>query len=83
MALWLKAQAALTEDQGLVPSIHMAQSSVTPVLGDLRLSYDLCWHCTTWVHLHTYRQYTHTHKIKITKVGIKKKNMELERQLRG
>ena len=60
---WLRrALVALAEDPGLIPSSHMATNNCNSSSGDPMPSPDLFGHCMTWVHLHTCRQYTHTHK---------------------
>ena len=64
MAQWLRALAALSEDPGLIPSIHMVAHDhiyVTPATGDQMLSSGCCGHYRHIAHRHTCRPNTHTH----------------------
>lgn len=76
MAQRLGALPVLAEEHTLIPSTHMVihKSPATPVKGDLMSSSGLQLASGTHVvHLHTHRQSTHIHKIKIDNFSFLKK----------
>ena len=67
MALLLRALAALSEDQGLIATIHMvAHKPCNSTPWKSEPPSGLCGHC-----MHVVRRHTYTHKIKINKINLK------------
>ena len=66
MAQQLRALAALPKDPGLHSNTHMVVPNNLSTLASwgLMLSSGVHEHCTSMVHLHTYRRSSHSHKIK-------------------